>query len=255
MNKVRPTAVDFAWPEPDFLISIRGSATRHGKGNKIMRIKIQFAALALLMTVICVEPVLASETNTNNISLTVNVPGTANPWLAGMPDGTIAGNGYDVAPDQSPVQIQGIPSAGVVFTFSVTGGVSNDGSPLRAADGNAEYVVSRHPGAENGIADLKAPIDALVGVFLDDTTPGDFTAPAGLDFGSATNRDFIALSPGLRQPFFIGTGKTSAGVIRTFAAPAGATRLFLGAMDSWEWCDNRGSFTVSVTVRAAAGKE
>lgn len=221
-----------------------------------MHVKIPYATLALLIAGSGLESIRASETNTNTISVTVNVPGTANPWLAGMPDGTIAGDGRDVAPDQSPVQIQNVPAAGAVFTFSAVGGVVNDAAqPLYPAGGNMGWILAREPGAENGIADLTAPIDALIGVFLDDNAPGNLTAPTPLNFSSTTNRDFGVLSPVLRQPFYVGTGKTSAGVVQEFNAPPGATRLFLGVMDGKQWSDNRGSFTVTVTVRGVPGKE
>jgi hypothetical protein len=223
------------------------------KGNE-MNIKIPLAILALIAGS-GFELVRASEPNTNGVSVVVNVPGNANPWLAGMPDGAIAGNNHDVAPDQSPIQIQNVPAAGAVFTFSAVGGVGNDpGQQLRPADGYATWILSRIPGAENGIADLTAPIDALVGVFLDDNEPAGSTAPASLDFGSTTNRDFVTLSPVLRQPFYIGSGKTSAGVVQEFNAPPGATRLFLGVMDGQCWSDNKGSFTVTVNVRQSSAK-
>jgi len=40
------------------------------------------------------------------LSATITVPATADPWLAGMPNGTTA-DGGDVAPAESPVLIPG----------------------------------------------------------------------------------------------------------------------------------------------------
>jgi hypothetical protein len=91
-------------------------------------------------------------------------------------------------------------------------------------------------------------MDALIGVFLDDSIPGNFFPPAALDFSTASNRDFASSYPALRQSFFIGNGRDSAGNVQEFIVPEGATRLFLGTMDSYKWSDNIGSFTVNVTV-------
>jgi hypothetical protein len=211
-----------------------------------------FAAVGLTMFIL--SPAYASETNnatgpeTNN-TVSLWVPGNANPWLAGMPDGSIAGNKFDVAPDQSPIEVKHIPiKPDEILTFSSTGGVANGPFQLMGADGIDTYIVSRTPGAENGISDITAPIDALIGVFLDESAPSNFPPSAGLDFSTASNRDFAWLYPQLRQPFFIGDGKDSIGGVQQFVAPAGATRLFLGTMDSYEWADNRGSFTVQVTI-------
>jgi len=54
------------------------------------------------------------------------------------------------------------------------------------------------------------------------------------------------LAPGLKQPFFIGTGFKSSGAAKQIVAPAGATRLLLGVMDEYHWADNEGAFTVKV---------
>ena len=213
-----------------------------------MRCKMLSVMTGTILTLAMVAQ--AGETNSNPVIVTVNVPGNANPWLAGAPDGTIAGANFDVAPNQSPMEITGVPAdSAAVFTFSVTGGTANGpGFTLQGPDGIESSVVSRSPGAENGIGDLKAPMDALVGVFLDDETPGNSPPPGALDFGSASARDFSTLAPALRQPFFIGDGKTSDGTVQQFVPPAGAKRLFLGVMDGYEWANNPGSFTVKIAV-------
>jgi hypothetical protein len=36
--------------------------------------------------------------------------------------------------------------------------------------------------------------------------------------------------------------------VQTFKVPAGATRLFLGPMDGYQWSNNAGSFTAAVSV-------
>lgn len=177
------------------------------------------------------------------------VPGTSDPWLAGMPDGTTASI-VDVAPDQSPVLVLGIPiSSGLAYSFTASGGVGNQPShTLFGPEGNAGHVLAHATGAENGIATLTAPINALIGVFLGPSQPNFGVAPAGLDFSSDSSRDYLKLYPLLQQPFFIGDGLTSQGVAQQVIAPNGATRLYLGTMDGYEWSNNVGAFTVTVAV-------
>ncbi|MEM7807602.1 MAG: pilus assembly protein TadG-related protein [Planctomycetota bacterium] len=102
-------------------------------------------------------------------------------------------------------------------------------------------------GGENGKSNLKAPYSSLIGVFLGPDGPIVGQEPTSLDFMSnASSREFTSLSPEIAQPFFIGDGITSAGEQQTFEIPEGATRLFLGVMDSYEWGNNVGGMTVAV---------
>jgi hypothetical protein len=174
------------------------------------------------------------------------VSGRANPWLAGMPDGSTAG-GVDSAPAESPVQVTSIPIApGAILTFSATGEEAHSpDSALYGPPGSlAELAVCD---SENGMAGLTSPIDALIGVFLEDGVPVNFSSPEPLRFNTANDLKFLTLRPKLRQPFFIGSGLTPGGVVQQFITPNGATRLFLGAMDTHRWNDNVGGFTVTVT--------
>lgn len=176
------------------------------------------------------------------------VPGTANPWLAGMPNGSVGGNGYDTAPNQSPVLASGTPlQPGDRLTFTAAGEIDHIGG-AGGPDGLASQVYSRMPGAENGISDINCPIDALLGVFLDDSQPSLQLAPGGLDYSAAASRDFLTFSPVLRQVFYIGDGFNSNNKQQEFVVPAGATRLFLGVMDGEQWSNNTGSFTVNMVA-------
>jgi hypothetical protein len=185
----------------------------------------------------------------------LTVPGMANPWLAGMPNGSKASSGADVAPQQSPVQVTGIQITGgaVILFTSVTGTTTyGPGFSYAGPDGQSPFNLTRNPGAENNIADVVTPTSSLLGVFLDDSLPTSQPTPARLDFGTAASRDFLTLSPGLKQPFFIGNGLNSASQTQRFIAPAGATRLFLGTMDGSQWNNNLGSLSVTVAREAAA---
>jgi hypothetical protein len=58
----------------------------------------------------------------------------------------------------------------------------------------------------------------------------------------------VKVSPGVQQVFFIGDGLTGtgSGTTQQFVVPPGATRLFLGTMDAYEWNNNAGSFGVTL---------
>jgi hypothetical protein len=197
----------------------------------------------------------------------LSVSAQANPWLAGMPGGSTANqipsvpNSGDTAPGQSPAPVVGLPIAtGATLTFDVTGTAGNGprADQLRGPDGGPAftYHVVSFPeagfgsGAQNGIADYYVPLGSLVGVFLDKDRPDLGPAPAPLDFRPGGNvpggADYLKLTPGLRQVFFIGDGLTSGGVRQQVVVPDGATRLFLGFADGFQWNNNSGSFDATV---------
>jgi len=181
------------------------------------------------------------------------VLGTADPWLAGMPNGSTASSN-DVAPAQSPAQVTGLAFApGDALRFSSVGSTDHcdaGGCGLAGAEGDlGEGSFGHAAGAQNGIANVTALIDSLIGVFLDANQPS--VAPPGLDFSTALSRDFATLSPLLSQPFYIGDGLRNDGVtVQSFLVPAGATRLFLGTMDGFDWLNNVGSLRVTVELQA-----
>jgi hypothetical protein len=195
--------------------------------------------------------ILAASVGTPVLAQVVvpSVPGTANPYLSGMPNGSTCCGG-DSAPAQSPVQVPGLTLApGSTLTFSVTGSVNFVPGPSgNPPDGG---VLATTP-ANNGISGASWPANALVGVFLDNSLPTAAPTPAGLDFSTAGSRSFTSLSPALKQAFFIGDGLTGNGIgaVQTFVVPAGATRLFLGTSDGTGWFNNSGSFAVTVTATA-----
>lgn len=180
----------------------------------------------------------------------VRVPATANPYLAGMPAGTKVGDG-DRAPEQSPVLVDLSLMDAVAVTFAVSGGMEHQPGCPPFCDRPDGADVTRHmDGPENGISNIVAPYDSLLGVFLDDARPDKSRAPRTLDFESIGMK-FLSLSPQLQQLFFIGSGKTKKGEARRYLVPKGATRLFLGTMDFREWNNNTGLFQVAITVERA----
>ncbi len=211
------------------------------------------SAILVLATVAAL--LVSSGAAIATIPVSVTVPGTADPWLAGMPDGSIA-SANDTAPGQSPTEVAGIDLiTGDVLTFDVSGSVSftpaNVRPPVDPPDGGSLNNFSHYNdypilNPENGISDINAPQNSLVGVFLGPDRPDASPAPAALDFGTTQSRDYATLSPTLKQIFFIGDGRTSTGEVQKVTIPNGATRLFLGPMDGVEWSNNSGSFSVQV---------
>ncbi len=148
------------------------------------------------------------------------VPGTSNPWLAGVGAGgtdpasgsSYGGEAADVAPYQSPIHvIDGFVVPGALIGWSATGTVGHPGNDS-GPDGSV--VVSRVWGAQNGIPDIGVvPINALIGVFT-----------------GATPSVFVMGSSG------------------TVTVPAGSTGFYMGTMDGYGWANNTGEFNVSVTA-------
>ena len=193
---------------------------------------------------------------TREPTVQVTVPGTADPYLAGMPDGSTASFG-DTAPAESPAQVVGISIVpGTTLIFTASGSVNFGGGP-GGTDGLPNYFTPHAGGAQNGISGLTAPVDALLGVFLGPDQPDGSPAPANLDFTSTGNVpggvNYTSLAPALKQVFFIGDGLTGTGASQTITVPAGATRLFLATMDGYGWYNNSGSFQVQVTLLTSSG--
>lgn len=188
-----------------------------------------------------------------------NVQGTANPFLAGMPAGSVASlnnphNSPDYAgtasnPRQSPqaITMRLIPGSSLQFD-GIDGVMRHDPNlAFYEPDGQLNSIGRNTNGPENGISDIRGPINALVGVFLDDRAPNTSPAPQYLDFSTAASRDFDELRPQLKQVFFIGDGKNSRGVHQNFIVPQGATRLFLASWDFYEWNNNAGYRNVRIS--------
>src|SRR4051794_29749050 len=94
------------------------------------------------------------------------VPGTADPWLAGMPDGTQDNVGTpeppDVAPAQSPV-FAGSVTGGAGMTWSASGTVGHPEDPA-GPEGTTTGSVIRIIGPNNGMSQLESPFNSLIGV-------------------------------------------------------------------------------------------
>jgi hypothetical protein len=130
-------------------------------------------------------------------------------------------------------------SPGTAFNFA---------GPVDPPNGNTSQVIPHTTLAENGLSNIIAPVNSLVGVFLGPDQPDQSPPPDTLDFSSPDSRDYASLAPALKQVFYIGDGMTSSGGQHQVTVPAGATRLYLGPMDGFEWLNDVGAFSVQIGV-------
>lgn len=200
--------------------------------------------------------------------VTAQVLGSSVIYLAGRSDlqippaGELLPEGFDsscrgVILETRPVGWQIAPDS--TFTFQATGEIDFFGGmypETTRPDGKADLfsgVVSL-----GGISPYEGPQASLIGLFLDDQPPTG-SAPAALKYQgeeATLSVSDASYSPALGQLFFIGDGLTGVetGETQTFIAPAGATRLYLGFADGYDFVgapgcygDNSGAFMVKVT--------
>lgn len=137
------------------------------------------------------------------------------------------------------------------------GGVSffnGFGAPLFGPSGNG--VAGSNLSSLDGISGYIGPQGPLAGVFLDSSVPSAGPAPTTLDFSPGDlGIDFLSLSPGLGQVFYIGDGVNNLGDFQEFVTPVGATRLFLGIPDGFGFVgvpgaydDNDGAYRVRLGI-------
>ncbi|HYX31945.1 MAG: hypothetical protein M3Q07_23175 [Pseudobdellovibrionaceae bacterium] len=181
-----------------------------------------------------------------------SIPGIANPFLAGMPSGTEIAYpaSVDRAPANSPILVTPTDrqcfEAGRYLYFRVEGKIAHGTMTDQESDADG---IPTAPGTHtlagmNNLSNIKAPINSLIGIFLDDRTPEQRPAsPATLDFNEGVGRNFKTLAPELGQIFFIGDGKDASGKLQGFTVPTGTTRLYLAIMDAYEWNNNLGKLS------------
>lgn len=200
-----------------------------------MDCKIILAGVAMAGLTLAAAPATAGITS-------VFVPGQANPFLAGQPN-AFGCCGGDTAPGESPLLVPGSVSGGETFRFSATGSTDGAGVGPQGPDGTGAFNMTNY---NTGVAPAGGVgVLGLVGVFLGAGVPTGGGQPAGLSFPSLS---FTSLSPGLDQIFWIGDGRTGtgAGAFQLFTAPIGATRLYLGTVDGFQWNNNTGGYDVRI---------
>jgi len=120
-------------------------------------------------------------------------------------------------------------------------------------DPNRSVIISSH-----GLQDVERVSDRLLvlnegrveqvcGGVMGSDSGAVVAVDADLDFGTVESRNYLLLSPMLKQVFFVGDGRTTEGEQQKVVIPEGATRLYLGTMDSWQWTNNIGELKAKVT--------
>lgn len=269
------------WISPTKITVLPGAS-----GANAVRVTIQHTVPLVFAEVLGISSKTVSETATAAVStqsVTTFISAHSNPWLAGEPEGTqasqpdpewkgqdvnkehpwefdIAGPVGESAPDgepyDSPVQVNmSIVPGSVITITSVSGAAGNDwtqGANYTAnGDDNGNFPVyddaASNGTAEHGIADSSMPLNSINAVFLNANLPDNQTPPATTNFSTQAERDYTSFSPKVQQVFYVGNGQTSEGIQQQIVVPQGATRLFLGTMDGWEWSNNIGGYNATIT--------
>jgi hypothetical protein len=179
-------------------------------------------------------------------TVTLTVSGTASPWLAGMPAGTR--DAYDPATVTSTAAVlAGLtlqPGAAIYVSASGSAAVSPI-SGSTGPDGSSIDIVTHV--TQNGIAAMTGPAPGLGAVFLTAASPDQSAAPAGTTF-SGSGLNYSSTSPLSKQVFFVGNGvNETTGLGQRIVAPAEATRLYFGIIDTGTW-NNTGGYSVTVST-------
>ena len=201
----------------------------------------------------------------------LEVQANSSPYLAGMPAGTKVkytrhkhkvkdkhtGKTLEsrdtVAGQDDPMRVPLTVRPGQVLYFREVRGGTGDwssGGEEYGLDGNTDRgSIGQTP--VNGYDTTRAPLNAMMGVFLKEgQRPDQLGWQKGLDFSKQEDRDFDTLRPEKKQIFFIGDGVNNRGRrLQRFVVPDGCDTLYLGLQDEYGWWwDNFGS--VSTTMFA-----
>lgn len=165
----------------------------------------------------------------------VEAPGITDTWLGGEPDGTKAILN-DLATYESPMLITGISVINWGEVLNLNGGIYN-GTGVVNYGPDGGYITSHLTGVELTKSNVSAPICCLIGVSLDGTVSSVVTS-ADLDFSTSATTDYLTISLELNRIFFIGDGLTSTDIQQGIIVPESITKLFIGVMNSYGWCNN-----------------
>jgi hypothetical protein len=183
------------------------------------------------------------------IFIDTTVKGTSNVYFAGhtlaeldairiaegtYPEALYFGDLSDPNTSPSAIDITGLGGA---LSISASGAWAHGADSLVGPEGEVSPIrLSRPQYGIFGVSLLEANLSMLVGVFLSDLAP----IPGGEPFSLSTLRGDDMTGPLLNQGFAIGAS------LANIIAPTGATRLYLGLHDGFEWTNNRGSVDVRI---------
>jgi hypothetical protein len=210
--------------------------------------------LSALLLFQCDENSSTEPEQTKSTTQTITVEAKSNIWAAGH--SVLPPSINDLSGDFPPMlDLTSVASRPLTFS-SISGTVNGRGSgEPNGSDGKVEGAgsnITALQGISGIIHDTKVMF--LAGVFLDDSEPAD-PAPDTIDF-SEMEYD-VDIHPSLKQVFFIGDGLTGTGEgeVQEFFIPEGATRLFFGFADAYNFTgapgfynDNSGKLTVVVNL-------
>ena len=219
----------------------------------------------VLAAVTASTPALAA---TLTVSSMANIFGAGHTGAAATPEPGGGGGGI-AAPSFT---FAAGPSQIVNFS-SVTGSVSccSGGATFNGPDGGTFATGTTDITSFGGIAGILHDNKTmfLVGVFTSDVEPAG-AGPARQHFSSAggggtTADSFFDIFVELNQPFFVGDGLTGtgSGSTQNFHVPAGATHLYLGFADAFNfgdptsapgfYGDNVGELSATFALRRVSG--
>jgi hypothetical protein len=206
----------------------------------------------LILIVVCSFVLMAtSQVMGSATTVTINVPGTACPYFAGQTLGAILIPSGDpwfdidalLLPVTEPPYIDVTGLCGTITSITAVGEWGHGPGLLSGPDGSGGYDPTHQAYIDLGISTvLNTPLNALLGVFLTDAAPLPLTAPTPLDYLTSD-----MTSPLLQQTFVIGSN------LENITIPAGATRLFFGLNNGYEWINNVGELSVTVSTIPAPG--
>jgi hypothetical protein len=136
----------------------------------------------------------------------------------------------------SPTAID-ITSFGNLISITAEGAWSHESPPnWTGPEGKGRPEVSGSQYGIFGVSLVEAQLNSLVAVFLSNDVPDPSATLVGLLSGDDMT------TPELNQAFVIGSG------LGGIQVAAGATRLYLGFHDGYEWSNNSGSVTATITA-------
>lgn len=133
------------------------------------------------------------------------------------------------------VDVTAWAAAGVNLSISATGLWAHTPYPSSDADGYGLNSLTHEEYDDLGISLVNAPLNSLVGVFLGSGPPDPLATPSSLTAGVDD-----MTTPLLQQGFVIGSS------LDNITIPIGATRLFFGLHNGYEWWNNSGDMSVTV---------